>query len=344
MKSQMRKEKISCSESWFMVLLVLLVVWYGVFSCTLTQAGDKQRSIKICVTKIVSHAALDAAEKGFEAGLASSGFKEGGKVSYLRRNAEGDSALADRISKEFSEEGRCDLIHSIATPTTQSVLKYVHNTPIVFSAVTDPVDSKIVPPGCVAGKKTGTNVTGVSDKWPVELQIRTYAKFVPQAKTWGTIYNPEEDNSISHVREMRKTIQELGLQFIEEHATDAEQVEAAARSLAGRVQAIAITADNTSVAHFQNIAKVCNKHQIALFAGDVDSVPKGAIAAYGTDYFLIGYSAGKKAGLILRGVQPGDIPWGLMEKFSLVINKKAAALQGITVSKDWLRKADKLIE
>ncbi len=35
-------------------------------------------------------------------------------------------------------------------------------------------------------KKTGSNVTGVSDMWPVLLQMETYAKFVPQAKKWGT--------------------------------------------------------------------------------------------------------------------------------------------------------------
>ncbi|NDP41072.1 MAG: hypothetical protein GZ093_20545, partial [Rhodoferax sp.] len=49
----------------------------------------------------------------------------------------------------------------------------------------------------------------------------------------------------------------------------------------------------------------------------VDSVPRGAVAAYGMDYFLVGYSAGKKAALILKGIKPGDIPWGTMEKFSL---------------------------
>ncbi|MEE4242612.1 MAG: ABC transporter substrate-binding protein [Desulfopila sp.] len=305
--------------------------------------ADEGKMLRVCVTKIVSHAALDAAEKGFEAGLASAGFKEGVNVIYERRNANGDSESADAISQELAAQ-QCDLIHTIATPTTQSVLKYVNRTPVIFSAVTDPEAAGIVPRGSVAGSKTGTHVTGVSDKWPVNLQMRTYAKFVAHAKVWGTIYNPSEDNSISHVSEMRQAVKDLGLELIEVHAANAAEVEAAARSLVGRVQAIAITADNTSVAHFEKIAGVCNENQIALFAGDVDSVPKGAIAAYGTDYFLIGYSAGKKAALILRGIKPGDIAWGLMEKFSLVINRRAASLQGVTVDPDLLRKADKLID
>ena len=114
--------------------------------------------------------------------------------------------------------------------------------------------------------------------------------------------------------------------------------------LVGKVQAIAITSDNTSVANFDAIARVCDQHNIALFAGDVDSVPRGAIAAYGMDYFLVGYSAGKKAALILKGVRPGDIPWGPVEKFSLVINLKAARAQGVTVAPELQKRADKVIE
>lgn len=320
--------------------LALILSIFSGFS-TILWAKDDIRHI--CVTKIVSHAALDAAEKGFEAGLASAGFKEGANIVYDRNDAGGNPEKADAISKKFAS-GDCDLIHSIATPTTQSVLKFVDKTPVVFSAVTDPKGAGIVPSGSSPGSKTGTHITGVSDKWPVPLQMRTYAKFVPQAKTWGTIYNPSEDNSVSHVSEMRKAMKEQKLQLIEVHATNADEVESATRSLVGRVQAIAITADNTSVAYFESIATICNENKIALFAGDVDSVPKGAIAAYGTDYFLIGYSAGKKAALILKGIDPGEIPWGLMEKFSLVINRRAATLQGVKIKADLLRKADKVLD
>ncbi len=305
-------------------------------------AGRKNKIFRICTTTIVSHPALDADEEGFKAGLASAGFKEGVNILYERYNAQGDSKAADAISKKLAA-ANCDLIHSITTPTTQSVLKFIDKTPVVFSSVTDPEAAGIVPQGSAPGNKTGTHITGVSDKWPVQLQMRTYATFVPKAKNWGTIYNPNEDNSISHISEMRKAMGDLGLQLIEEHATNVEEVEAAARSLVGRVKAIAISADNTSVAHFDKIAKVCNQHQIALFAGDVDSVSKGAIAAYGTDYYLIGYSAGKKAALILKGIKPGEIPWGIMEKFSFIINKRAASLQGVNIDPDLLRKADKLL-
>ena len=302
-----------------------------------------QKMLVIGVTKIISHAALDADEKGFEAALASAGFKEGVNVRYDRRNAEGDPVKATAIAQQF-EADKVDLVHSIATPTSQAAVRAIRKIPVVFSSISDPVSAALVPSDSAPGKKTGTNVTGVSDLWPVLLQMETYAKFVPHAKKWGTIYNPAEVNSVTHIKAMRAAAKSLGLELVEVHVSHSDAVEAAANSLVGKVQAITITSDNTTVARFDTLARVCDKNKIALFAGDVDSVPRGAIAAYGMDYFLVGYSAGKKAALVLKGVKPGDIPWGPVEKFSLVINQKAARAQGITVSAELLKRADKVFE
>jgi putative ABC transport system substrate-binding protein len=74
--------------------------------------------------------------------------------------------------------------------------------------------------------------------------------------------------------------------------------------------------------------KVCNENKIPLFVGDRDSVPRGAIAAYGLDYYKVGYTAGKKAAAILKGEKPGTVPAGLAAGYSLWVNLKHAKLQG----------------
>lgn len=142
---------------------------------------------------------------------------------------------------------------------------------------------------------------------------------------------------------MREAAQRLGLSLLEVHVGSSGAVEAAAQSLVGQVDAINITSDNTTVANLEALVRVCETHKIALFAGDVDSVDRGALAAFGMDYFLVGYAAGRKAALVLKGVKPGDIPWGPVEKFSLVINTRAARAMGVTVPADSLNKADRLI-
>lgn len=301
------------------------------------------RMYRIGVTKIVAHAALDADEKGFEAGLASAGFKEGVNVTYLRRNAQGDMALADVIARDLVTE-KPDLIHAIATPTAQAVMRTGSQIPLVFSSVTDPVRAGLVPANSAPGQKTGTQVTGLSDPWPVRLQFETYARAVPHAKIWGTIYNPQESNSLSHIQLMRDAAKDLGLTLLEVTISRSSEVGAAAASLVGKVQAITITSDNTTVANLEALATVCNQHKVALFAGDIDSVARGAVMAYGLDYFLVGYSAGRKAALVLKGIKPGDVPWGPVEKFSLVMNTRAAKAQGITLPPELLARADRVID
>jgi putative ABC transport system substrate-binding protein len=323
------------------ILILILIVSVSV---SVAQEKKAKKMIRIGVTQIVSHPALDDDAKGFEKALADAGFKEGVNVTYDRQNAQGDMANAQTIAQKFLD-AKVDMVHSIATPTSQAVVKTIKNIPVVFSSVTDPVDAGLVPKTSPSGTKSGTNVTGVSDRWPVALQFEKYTKFVPKAKKWGTIYNAGDANSMVHIKEMREAAKKLGVELIEASISTSAETLQAAQSLAGKgVQAINITSDNTAVSAFEAIVKVCNEKKIPLFAGDVTSVPRGAIAAYGLDYFLIGETAGKKAAQVLKGKKPGDIPWGPAEKFSLVISEKAAKTQGVTVPPDLLKEAKEVIK
>jgi len=203
-------------KKWNALLMTVIVF------TSLSAFAQDGKKVKIGVTQIVSHQALDADQKGFENALETSGFKEGVNVVYDRQNAQGDMNKANAIAKKFVDE-KVDLIHAIATPTTQAVVKITKNIPVVFSSITDPISAGIVPKESAPGKKTGTNVTGVSDRWPVFRQLEMYAKFVPKAKQWGTIFNPGEANSVVHIREMREAAKKLGLELIE--VTIPEQID-----------------------------------------------------------------------------------------------------------------------
>ncbi len=324
------------------ILIFLLILVFSLVTA-LAQPSKTARTTRIGVIQFVSHPSLAADEKGFVKALADAGFKEGVHVTIDRQNAQGEMANAQLITQKFVD-GKIDLIHSITTPASQAVVRTVKTIPIVFSSVTDPVAAGIVPKDSAPGKKSGTNVTGVSDRWPVLLQFEMYTKFVTKAKKWGTIYNAEDTNSVVHIKEMREAAQKLGLELIEANISKSAETLQAAQFLAGKVQAIHITSDNTAASAFEAIVRVCNENKIPLFAGDVGSVSRGAIAAYGLDYFLIGESAGKKAVRILKGERPGDIPWGSAEKFSFVINEKAAKAQGVAIPPELLKKADKILQ
>jgi len=306
------------------------------------KSQKSKKMIQIGVAQTASRPDLNADAKGFEKALAEAGFKEGVQITYLRKNSQGRVADAQIIAQKFIDV-RVDLIHSISTITSQAAARRIKNIPIVFSSVYDPVDTGLVPKTSPSGTKTRTNVTGVSDPWPVHLQFEMYTKFLPKAKKWGTIYNASDPKSLVYIKEMREAAEQLGVGLIEVSVSKEPETFQAAQSLVGKVQAIHITCDETTASSLETVVKVCNEKKVPLFVGDIYSVSRGAIAAYGLDYFLIGHAAGRKAVRILKGERPGSIPWGPAEKLTLVINERAAKAQGVIIPSDLLKKADKII-
>jgi putative tryptophan/tyrosine transport system substrate-binding protein len=302
------------------------------------------RAIRVGMVKVVAHAALDATERGFVAALADAGFREGEGLQIDRHDAAGDMGRLGAMAQALTANAPT-LIHAVSTPAAQAVVKASRgDIPIVFSAVTNPVAADIVPADRGPGQSTRRGITGVSDPLPTDLQLRTYASIVPTTRIWGVLYNPNEVNSVEHVRDLRSTAKALGLHLVEAHVARAADVAAAAASLASRVQAIFLASDNTTVAALPDLVAACRTHQAPLFAGDIDSVFEGAVLAYGLDYFLVGYAAGKKASLVLKGLNAGDIPWGPMERFSLVVNPAAARQQGIELPPTLLARADHVVK
>ncbi|MEX1325162.1 MAG: ABC transporter substrate-binding protein [Desulfobacterales bacterium] len=311
-------------------LLVLVVALAAVLAVSGTALA---KTYKIGVTVIVSHPALESDQEGFEKAIAEAGLE----AEYDYQNAQGDMANATTIAQKFKND-ELDLVHAIATPTSQAAVKVIKNHPIVYSSVTDPVDAGLVK----TMGPSGTNVTGISDAWPIERQIELYHQMLPSAKKWGTIYNAGDANSVKSISWTRDAMKKFGLELVEVTISNSAEVYTGAQTLVGRVDAIYITSDNTVVSALDSVVKVANNKKIPLFGGDTTTVEKGMIAAYGLNYFQVGYSAGKKAVLILKGQDPGTVPSGLTENLSLWLNLKAAKDQNVTVSEKYVKMAEKV--
>ena len=315
----------------------------GLLLLRLPTHAQSTRTVRIGVIRPAPVPVLDVNQQGFEAALAGAGFKAGVNVSYDIQTTGGDPHRAQAIVQKFIED-KVDLVHSMGTAPTLAAMKAGARVPVVFSAVSDPVGAGIVPEGSKPGQVTGTQLTGVSDRWPIGLQLETYARLVPQARTWGTLYNPTEAGSTLQARQLREAAARLGLQLVEVPVGSTGEVRQAAIDLASRVQAIFVISDATVSADILAIQEAGDRHRIPNFTGVVSGVRRGALAAFGVDYFLAGYAAGKKAALVLRGVNPGQTPWNLAEHFGLVLNQKAAKALGIVLPVDMLRIADNVIE
>ena len=160
----------------------------------------------IGVVQLVQHDALDASNKGFVDGLKEKGYEDGKNIKIEQQNAQGEQANAQTIAKQFADAKK-DLIFAIATPAAQAAYNSTKDIPIIFTAVTDPVKAEIAKDW----KSSGTNVTGTSDKVPVDKQIELLKKLVPNAKTVGVIYSTSETNSVIQVEELKAAAEKQGL-------------------------------------------------------------------------------------------------------------------------------------
>ncbi|MFA4964315.1 MAG: ABC transporter substrate-binding protein [Thermoleophilia bacterium] len=314
-------------------LALLVAAGGGVAACGGDTADDTAspapKSYSIGITQIVTHPALDACVEGFKEAMAEKGFTEGDNVTYDVQNAQGDMATASSIAQKFANDG-LDLVLGIATPTTQAMVKADSTTPIVFTAVTDPVGAGLVD----NADAPGANVTGVSDMLPVQPHLDLIKKIAPDAKTIGVLYNAGEANSVFLVEAEKEAAAAMGLKVIEATASNSSEVQAAAKSLVGRVDAISVLTDNTIVSALETVIKVCRENKIPLIAGDTDSVKRGAVAAYAFDYQDLGKQAGYMAAEILGGKAIKDIPVQYAQNLVLSINVAAAKAMGVTIPED----------
>lgn len=288
------------------------------------------KTYKIGITQIVTHPSLDAARDGFKKALADAGLK----VDYDEQNAQGDQATATSIATKFATDKK-DLVLAIATPTAQAAAQAITDTPILFTAVTDPVSAQLVS----SMNAPGGNVTGTTDLNPVAKQIGLAKQLKPQAKTLGIIYSSGEVNSAVQVKLAREAAAQDGLTVKEAAVSNSSEVQQGAQSLSG-VDVIYVPTDNVVVSALESVIQVGETNKIPIIAGEGDSVKRGAVATYGIDYSKLGYQTGQMAIQILtNGAKPATMPVESQTDVQLVINKAAAARMGVTLPADLVKQA-----
>jgi putative ABC transport system substrate-binding protein len=325
------------NRTYGLVIGVLLVLVLALTLPLLSACGSKATTYKIGITQIVTHPALDANRQGFIDEMTAEGFVGGENVSYDVRNAEGDMSLAAAIGQQFVSE-KVNLILAIATPSAQACVQAAKGTniPIVFGSVTDPVAAGLVD----SWDKPGDDVTGISDWADVGTQIQLILDIVPNVKKLGVVYNAGEVNSVVQINELKNVAPGLGItSVVEATAATTADVMTAAQSLVGRVDAIWVPTDNTVVAAFEAVVKVCEDNKIPLFAADTATVERGAIGTPGIDYYELGKECGQVAARILRGENPADIPVVKVQMTQLYLNPTAAQRMGVTIPQSVLDRA-----
>ncbi len=311
----------------------------ALFAATAIVLPVKAEDVTVAVTAIVEHPALDAARDGIKEALAEAGYKDGENLKFVYESAQGNPGTAAQIARQFVGDAPTVIV-PISTPSAQAVVAATRDIPVVFTAVSDPLGAQLVKDM----EKPGGNVTGLSDMSPVADHVALIKEITPNAKSIGFIYNSAEANSVSTLAALKAEAEKAGLTVVESVATKSAEVQGATRALVGRADVIYIPTDNTIVSAFEAAVGVAEEAKIPLYAGDTDSVSRGALAALGFNYFDVGKQTGEVVARVLKGEKPGDIAVRVAAGTDLVINKAAAAKMGVTFPESVTKRATKTIE
>ncbi|MEG0564647.1 MAG: ABC transporter substrate-binding protein [Hungatella sp.] len=301
---------------------------------TTPTAKDAQAaaSYTIGIGQFAAHGSLDNCREGFLQGLAEEGLVEGQNLTVLFENAQADGGIGSQIITNFVAK-KVDLICGIATPMAQSAygIGKKSGTPVIYTAVTDPVAAELAN---ADGTPVG-DITGTSDKLPVEQQLQMIRTMLPDAKKIGIMYTTSEVNSISTIAEYQAAAPDYGFEIVESGISATADVPLAADSLLSKVDCITNLTDNTVVASLPIILDKASKKKIPVFGSEIEQVKIGCLAAMGLDYIQLGKQTGQMAAKILKGEKKaGEMNYEVISEAAFYGNSKVAATLGLTIPEE----------
>ncbi len=310
-------------------LLVVGILLISLISLHQLKADKKKDVFRIGISQFITHQSLDATREGFVDELAKQGYVEGKNIEIDLQNAQGEQRNLKTISQQLAESS--DVVLAIATPSAQSLANTTQTTPVIFSAVTDPVSAKLVE----SREHPGGNVTGTSDQSSdaISIQINLIKKVLPKAKTIGILYTQSEPNSVVQKDEAKRLLEEKGFTVVEKTILDSNNVKAAAESLMAEVDMVFVPTDNIISSTIETVKQVSIKHKVPVFGGSTEMIAVGGLYNYGTNYEELGRQTARMLIRVLKGEKPENIAVELPEKLELHTNKEMADALGIDISK-----------
>lgn len=296
--------------------------------CRNAESSPTKTSGKVTVgiLQYMEHDSLTAARKGFETALKEGGYEAGKNLTIDYQNAQGDQSNLQTMSEQLVKKS--DVVLAIATPSAQSLATVSTETPVLFTAVTDPLSANLVK----SIKKPGGLITGTSDQAPIDKQVDLLKQALPQAKKVGILYTSSERNSEVQVKEAEKELKKAGYEIVKKGISSSNDVQDAAASLMKTSDALFVPTDNTVASTMTMLGQLSLDNKVPVIGGSTDMVDAGGLLTYGTNYTELGKQVGKQALKVLKGQKPATIPVEYPKKLELHVNQKQAKALGIDVS------------
>ena len=283
------------------------------------EAAGAATELKVAIIQQLDHSSLDEIREAIKAQLNALALPTNYTITIDEYNGQNDTSMLTQIATQVVAD-EPDMIIPIATLAAQYAVLAAEGTdiPIVYAAISDPV---------AAGLEGLPNVTGVSDALNTEFIMKMMLAAQPHVQTVGLLYSTSEINSEAPIADAKAFLEEQGIAYIEKTGTTSPEIEEAAASLIGRVEAVFTPTDNVVMAAEVAVAEKFNASGIAHYTGADSFVQSGAFTTCGVNYTELGTKAADMAFDILLG---GAIPeFHVMDGGIITVNTSAAEACGI---------------
>ena len=307
------------------LLAGLLVAAMGGCSGTDGSTASAGEKLQVGVVQIMEHTSLDTIRESFLQQMEQLGYGED-KVDYDIQNAQGEQTNLGTICQKFVGDG-VDMIVAIATPTAAASTSEI---PILFSAVTDPVEAKLL----TDPQHPDGNVTGTSDAIPVDQVMQLCQELTPEVHKIGFMYTTSEINSQVTTEQAMEAAEQMGYETQLMTISEVSELQQAAQSLAQEVDAIYVPIDNTIAQAMPVLAQVGIDFQIPIYTGADSMVQDGGFATVGINYTQLGQKTAEMAAAVLEGTPISELPVETLSEFGTYINQTTAEQIGVEIPQE----------
>jgi putative ABC transport system substrate-binding protein len=307
-----------------LTLLLILIVGMATFSGCSGQGKTPAETYKIGIVQPMDHPSLNEIRETIISELKAQDM--GDKIEIITKNANGDMSLLPSIMQDFLNSN-VDMIVPIATPAAQAAYAATQTVPIVFSAVSNPVQAGLV----TSFDATTGNITGVSNSIAIEDIFKLAGELTPDAQVFGFVYNTSEINSTAGIERAKAYCDQNGIKYKEAAITGTADLQQSASALVGQVNAFFTPNDNTVASAMATYVKVATDAKLPIYAGADSMVKDGALATVGIDYVKLGKQTAAMVIRIVNGQTVKDNPVEQVAEYANMINVDTAEKLGITI-------------
>lgn len=324
----------------FVSVLMTVFLGFSMLSGCGSQTSMKQapaaqaqtgKKVKIGIIQPMDHPSLNTIRETIISEVKAMNLGDIVEIEY--KNANGDASTMVSIVSQFVG-GKVDMIVPIGTNAAQAAASATESIPIVFAAVSYPVDAGLVKDL----KVTDGNITGVTNAIAIEEIFNLAKTLTPEAKNFGFVYNTGEVNAVASVNRAKQYCDANGLKYRDAVITNTGELQQTAQSLAGKVDAIFTPNDNMVASAMPVLAAEAIKAKLPVYVGADSMVKDGGFATVGIDYTILGKQVARMIKRILIDQETiSNNPVEVVSEYAKMINKTTADAIGIVFPENHLK-------